>query len=89
MCGSEIDNCGYRFRARMAVYDTIVSYVLKHQYTPSVREVCEILNINYPSVVRKYVNELIRDGLIETDTKSINNYSLSIRIKGFKIVNDN
>lgn len=67
---------------REKVYQTIVDYMQKHGYSPSIREVGELAGLKSTATVQYYVDELIKMGLLATDAKP--GTPRAIRVVGYQ-----
>ena len=52
---------------RKRLFDAIVSYIKKHDYPPTVRELCEMTGIKSTNTVHYQLKKLMDEGVIETD----------------------
>ena len=53
--------------AHKKIYDFVVEYVINHKYAPSIREICEGVGYRSTSTVHLYLQEMMQEGLIESD----------------------
>lgn len=53
--------------AREKILKAIISYVDKHKYPPTVRELCDITGYKSTNTVYSHIHKLLEDGLLETD----------------------
>lgn len=66
------------------VLNAIVEYISEHQYPPSVRELCEITGLKSTSSIHGYINNLLEEGLLETDCGI--GAPRALRVPGYKFV---
>ncbi len=62
----------------------IKSYISKHGYPPSYREIAESLNLSSVATAHSRIQQLFKLGYLETDAKI--GSSRAFRVKGFKFV---
>lgn len=67
-----------------SVLHTIIHYIDKHQYPPTIREICNITGLKSTSTVQKYIDQLLQEGKLETDAKL--GASRALRVPGYKLV---
>lgn len=67
---------------RKNIYLYIVKYIKKHCYPPSNKEIADDLELS-SGTVRKHIDELIGDGLLETDAEP--GASRAYRITGYQL----
>lgn len=67
---------------RKNVYLYILKYIKEHCYSPSNKEIAEGLEIS-PGTVRRHIDELIDDGLLETDADP--GTSRAFRVSGYQL----
>jgi repressor LexA len=51
--------------------DRILAYVRECDYSPTVREIMDVVGLKSPSSVHAHLNQLRRDGLIEYEGRRI------------------
>ena len=66
------------------IKEKIISYIEKHGYAPTVREICEMTNLKSTSSVQNYLCKMFEEGELETDAKI--GSSRAIRVPGYKYV---
>lgn len=65
------------------MYRYIVKYIAKHVYPPSYKEIADDLSIA-ATTVKRHMDELIADGIIETDAEP--GAQRAFRIRNTKVV---
>lgn len=73
-------------QTRERIMDAIISFVEKHQYFPSYREIGEMVGLKSTSSVHLQVSKLIQEGRLESDTEYIQ--PRAIRIPGYRFVKE-
>lgn len=73
---------GEHIRAR--ILDTIIEYIKKHGYSPSVREIGEMVNLKSSSTVHAHLKIMLDLGVIETDSEF--STPRAIRVPGYEFV---
>ena len=68
---------------REEIYRFIASYIMKHTYPPSNREIEETVGVS-ATTVHRHITGLIEDGVLETDAEP--GAQRAIRIKGTQVV---
>lgn len=71
-------------RTRMIVLNQIVAYIKEHGYAPTIRELCVLTGLKSTSSVHSHVQNLIKEGKLETDHDFSN--PRAIRVPGCKFV---
>ncbi|MEE1255566.1 MAG: hypothetical protein UHN47_03520 [Lachnospiraceae bacterium] len=66
------------------MYQTIIEYIQKHGYSPSIREIGELAGIRSTATVQYYIDELMKIGLLATDAKP--GTPRAIRVVGYQYV---
>lgn len=67
---------------RKDIYLCIIRYIKEHCYSPSNKEIAESLQMS-TTTVRKHIDELIEDGLLETDAEP--GASRAFRVSGYQL----
>lgn len=49
------------------VFDCIVEYIKQHNYSPSMKDICELTGLKSTSNAHRYVHILMDKGKLETD----------------------
>lgn len=62
----------------------IIEYIQEHGYSPTVREIAQGMGNKSPSTAHKYLDEMLKDGMIETDTGI--GSPRAIRVPGYRFV---
>ena len=70
--------------ARAKVKAAIIDYIKEHQYPPTVRELCDLTGLRSTNTVNFHINNLIKNGELETDCGV--GASRAIRVPGYKFV---
>lgn len=65
------------------IYRYIARYISKHVYRPSYKEIADELSIS-AKTVKKHMNELVADGILETDAEP--GAQRAFRIKNTKVI---
>lgn len=65
------------------IYRYIATYISKHVYPPSYKEIADELSIS-AKTVKKHMNELVADGILETDAEP--GAQRAFRIKNTKVI---
>lgn len=73
---------GENIRAR--ILDAIIEYIKKHGYSPSVREIGEMVNLKSSSTVHAHLKIMLDSGIIETDSEF--STPRAIRVPGYEFV---
>lgn len=68
---------------REEVYRYIARYISEHVYPPSYKEIADELSIS-AKTVKKHMNELVADGILETDAEP--GAQRAFRIKNTKVI---
>ena len=66
------------------IYNYIVTYIQKHGYAPSYREIADEVDVASTSTVHAYLQELFEYGLLEKDCEK--NVPRAIRVPGYEFV---
>lgn len=66
------------------IYNYIVTYIQKHGYAPSYREIADEVDVASTSTVHAYLQELFECGLLEKDCEK--NVPRAIRVSGYEFV---
>ena len=66
------------------IYEFIVSYILDHQYPPSIREILDATGYYSTSTIHRYLHEMYELGILETDAGV--GQSRAIRVPGLMVV---
>lgn len=69
---------------KQIIYEVVIAYIQEHGYSPSFREIAEYAYISSTSTVQKYVNEMIAEGIFETDGKI--GASRALRVPGYAFI---
>lgn len=77
-------NKKYNMEMLNKILDAIVAYMQEHGYSPSVREIGEMVGLQSTSSVQHYMYQLYELGLIESDCE--NGAPRAIRVPGYKFV---
>lgn len=68
------------------ILDYIISYIQLHGYSPSVREVGEGVGLKSTSSVKRYLDKMCYEGMLETDAGI--GAPRAIRVPGYKFVKE-
>ena len=55
-------------KAQQTILDCIVDYIDENGYAPSVRDICERVNLSSPSTVKRHLDNLCKKGYIKVDS---------------------
>lgn len=69
---------------RKQILDFIVSYISKHGYSPTVREITEGVGLKSTSSVYNHLLRMLDEGVIETDASP--GSPRAIRVPGYKFM---
>ncbi len=64
--------------------NAVIGYIAKHQYPPSVRELCDITGLKSTSSINRYITKLLEEGKLETDCGI--GSPRALRVPGYKFV---
>ena len=67
------------------IMQSIISYIEKHQYAPTVREIGDMVGLKSTSTVHTYLKKLFDEGKLETDEVSS---PRALRVPGYKFVKE-
>lgn len=70
---------------RDLIYEYLIAYTKEHGYAPSIREICEAVNLKSTATVHYHLTELKRSGKIEIDENKKRSISLPAVQTGFRI----
>lgn len=69
---------------RDRILDAIIGYVKEHGYSPSVREIGEMVGLKSTSSVQTHLKKMMDSGVLETDAEF--STPRAIRIPGYEFV---
>lgn len=69
---------------RDRILDSIIGYVKEHGYSPSVREIGEMVGLKSTSSVQTHLKKMMDSGMLETDAEF--STPRAIRIPGYEFV---
>ena len=69
---------------RKNILNVIINYIDKHVYPPTCREICILTGIRSTASVHRYLQQMLKQGMIETDAGL--GQSRAIRIPHYKFV---
>lgn len=69
---------------RDRILDAIIGYVKEHGYSPSVREIGEMVGLKSTSSVKTHLKKMMDSGMLETDAEF--STPRAIRIPGYEFV---
>ena len=69
---------------RDRILDAIIGYVKEHGYSPSVREIGEMVGLKSTSSVQTHLKKMMDSGMLETDAEF--STPRAIRIPGYEFV---
>lgn len=70
---------------REEILASIVGYISRYGYSPTVREIGELVDLRSPSTVQIHLTKMLAEGMIETDAEGC---SRAIRVPGYKFVKE-
>lgn len=70
---------------REEILVSIVGYIRRYGYPPTVREIGELVGLRSSSTVQIHLTKMIDEGIIETDAEGC---SRAIRVPGYKFVKE-
>lgn len=73
-------------QTRERIMQAIISYIEKHQYAPTVRELLEMTGIKSTSTIHHHISVLIDIGRLETDAEW--GTPRALRVPGYKFVKE-
>jgi repressor LexA len=73
-------------QTRERIMQAIISYIEKHQYAPTVRELLEMTGIKSTSTIHRHILVLIDKGRLETDAEW--GTPRALRVPGYKIIKE-
>ncbi len=71
-------------RLRENIVQSIISYIERHGYPPTVREIGDMVGLKSTSSVQHHLKVLFKEGRLETDAGECS--PRAIRIPGYKFV---
>lgn len=75
-------NHGVEIRAK--IKQKIIEYIIKHGYSPSVREICEMVGLKSTNSVHVHLQVMFATGMLQTDDKF--GTPRAIRVPEYKFV---
>ncbi len=70
---------------REEILTSIVGYIRRYGYPPTVREIGELVGLKSSSTVQTHLTKMLDEGIIETDAEGC---SRAIRVPGYKFVKE-
>lgn len=70
--------------SRNKIKEKIVEFICEHGYSPTVREICEMVGLSSTRTVYGHLKIMLEIGMIETDGKF--GQPRAIRVPGYKFV---
>ena len=71
-------------QTRERIMQAIISYIEKHQYAPTVRELLEMTDIKSTSTMHRHISVLINMGRLESDAEW--GTPRALRVPGYKFI---
>ena len=71
-------------KVREEIRQAVITYIQLHGYSPSVREIGEMVGIKSTSTVHSHLNRMFAEGVLETDAKI--GTPRAIRVPGYRFV---
>ena len=65
-------------QTRERILKAITDYINKHQYPPTIREICSIVGLKSPASVYAHIEVLKEQGLLETDSEKTNKRAIRV-----------
>lgn len=69
---------------RKEIRGKIVGYIQEHGYSPTVREIGDMVGLKSTSSVQSHLNRMFQEGMLETDCKA--GTPRAIRVPGYQFV---
>lgn len=66
------------------ILDCIISYIEKHGYAPTYREIGNMVGLKSTATVHSHMTKMLEKGMLETDSNAA--ASRAIRVPGYKFV---
>lgn len=76
----------YGEQTRKIIYEKVVEYIQKHGYSPTVREIGEMVGLTSTCTVHNHLLRMFEDGTFETDAKL--GTPRAIRVPGYRFVKE-
>lgn len=73
-------------QTRERIMQAIISYIEKHQYAPTVRELLEMTGIKSTSTMHRHISVLINAGRLETDAEW--GTPRALRVPGYRFIRE-
>lgn len=74
---------------REKIREAIVSYIQDHGYSPTVREIGEMVGLSSTSTVQAHLIKMLEYGMLETDCGIGKARARAIRVPGYRFVKEN
>lgn len=74
----------YGVQKRQEIVEKVIEYIQTHGYSPTVREIGEMVDLKSTSTVKSHLDKLFREGMLETDHEYC---PRAIRVPGYQFVN--
>lgn len=69
---------------REKILEAVVSYIKEHGYSPSVREIGDMVGLKSTSSVQNHITKMLKNGMLETDCGV--GTARAIRVPGYRFV---
>lgn len=69
---------------REEILASIVGYINRYGYPPTVREIGELVGLRSPSTIQMHLTKMFAEGMLETDAQL--GCSRAIRVPGYRFV---
>lgn len=73
-------------QVREKIRSAIIGYIQEHGYSPSYREIGEMVGLKSNASVYAHIQTMMRQGMLETDAEY--HSSRAIRVPGYKFVKE-
>lgn len=73
-------------RKREEILASIVAYINRYGYPPTVREIGELVGLRSPATTHLHLTKMFDEGMLETDAEL--GSSRAIRVPGYKFVKE-
>ncbi len=73
-------------QTRKIIYEKVVEYIKKHGYSPTVREIGEMVGLTSTCTIHNHLLRMFKDGTFETDAPL--GTPRAIRVPGYKFIKE-
>lgn len=71
---------------REQILKGMIDYIKEHGYSPSFREIGEMVGLSSTSTIHRHIHTMLSLGMLETDFKQGSGASRALRVPGYKFV---